>query len=471
MNGDPASVLADAITLLSNNFQLGFRNDGDYDLNNNLGDPTSITKFQNNGFYANAYVTNASWYDTSGIAQDLQPSITIQSQTFQGSSYLNNFVTPIQRRKNAPEYLMEVCPKLPVSECDPAKDWYVNYDPITPANNRRSWFLGGTTDTVPKIALDGTLNMSSSNTNAGTTVTNFYNTTLSNTFPDLKKYPRRVAFQRQDTTGALVLDNNSQPAILGITYGTVQSFPLSAFSSNTGTKPDSQNNALWFRTTTANNNNTPPRLNETLASGTTNNPRLIPVLQVQNPTDNTDENNTTIINTGSTANWLQIATETTFNLAAAAGDTPARPTEDNGGLHNFVRFIENWNPASGVANAVKARISGSFIQLKRSAYATGPFRASLSGSFYPITGNNGTAPFYIAPTRQWGYDVGLLSQSPDLFAQKLARTPTDVPDEYFREVSRDDPWVATLLCAKKPDSSGSFTVNAVDADQRPAGCS
>ncbi|MHC5731517.1 MAG: hypothetical protein ACYTXY_47030, partial [Nostoc sp.] len=37
----PASVLSDAITLLSNNFKLGNRSDGDYDLNNNLGDTNS----------------------------------------------------------------------------------------------------------------------------------------------------------------------------------------------------------------------------------------------------------------------------------------------------------------------------------------------------------------------------------------------------------------------------------------------
>ncbi|MDP5337304.1 MAG: hypothetical protein NWQ28_01840, partial [Nodularia sp. (in: cyanobacteria)] len=91
--------------------------------------------------------------------------------------------------------------------------------------------------------------------------------------------------------------------------------------------------------------------------------------------------------------------------------------------------------------------------------------SSLPGSSesYPIVGNSGTAPFYIAPTRQWGYDVGLLSQSPDLFAQKLVRTPEGRPDEFFREVGRDDLWVATLLCAE--DNAGE---PAIDIDQRPS---
>ncbi|MHC5726085.1 MAG: hormogonium polysaccharide biosynthesis protein HpsA, partial [Nostoc sp.] len=196
-------------------------------------------------------------------------------------------------------------------------------------------------------------------------------------------------------------------------------------------------------------------------------PRLSPVLQIIIPFGSPGSPNTTRIGPGSSQspnhyNWLQVATSTTFNLVSASGDTPARSNEDNGGLHNFVRFIENWNSDDSTANATPAIISGSFIQFKRSAFATGPFTATLSGS-YPIVGNSGQAPFYIAPKRQWGYDVALLSQSPDLFAQKLVRIPDDLPNEYFREVGRDDTWVATLLCAKKTDG----TTYAIDADQRP----
>ncbi|WP_143874261.1 hypothetical protein [Nostoc sp. 'Peltigera malacea cyanobiont' DB3992] len=62
----------------------------------------------------------------------------------------------------------------------------------------------------------------------------------------------------------------------------------------------------------------------------------------------------------------------------------------------------------------------------------------------------------------------MLSQSPDAFSQKLAITPNNKPNEYFREVGRDDTWVQTLLCAKKASDS----TYAVDADQRPtSGCS
>ncbi|MHC5721842.1 MAG: hypothetical protein ACYTX0_59955, partial [Nostoc sp.] len=95
------------------------------------------------------------------------------------------------------------------------------------------------------------------------------------------------------------------------------------------------------------------------------------------------------------------------------------------GLHNYVRFLENWNPTN--TTPIAATINGSFIQRTRSAYATGPFVAYLSSSSaaYPIANGSGLLPFYVPPNRQWGYDVALLSQSPDAFSQKLAITPNN----------------------------------------------
>ncbi|MBD2517786.1 hypothetical protein H6G93_22965 [Nostoc sp. FACHB-973] len=433
----PASVLSDAITLLSNNFQLGYRSDGDYDLNNNLGDNTSITKFKQNGFLSsNTHVVNAAWYDTSAGSNN---SLPLGSKS---SSYLNNFITPIQRRKNAPEYLMEVCPKLPVSTCDPGNDWYVT----VPAD-------GGLK------ASDATGTFSLATHKAGTTAK----------LPTDSKYlgyPRRVAFLR-NASGVLTLDASNNPTIIGIKGGAITQFPLSNFGTD---RPDSQNYALWFRTTATNDDTKPPKF--TLGSGTSDQPILSPVLQVHVAfgTDETvSPTSTSRIGPNNTQDsfWIQKATATTFNLAAAGGDTPARPTEDNGGLHNFVRFLENWNPTGAVSDAIAAKISGSFIQRTRSAYATAPFVAFLTSSssaVYPIANGAGQIPFYLAPKRQWGYDVGLLSQSPDAFSQKLAITPDDKPNEYFREVGRDDAWVQTLLCAKKASDSN----YVVDTDQRPS---
>ncbi|MDF5727004.1 MAG: hormogonium polysaccharide biosynthesis protein HpsA [Rhizonema sp. PD38] len=442
-----ASVLSDAITLLSNNFRTGYRNEGDYDLNNNLGNNDSITKFKQNGFSTNAYVPNAAWYGNDGYPQDLDTNTT----GFQYSSYLNNFVTPIQRRTKFNEYLMEVCPKLPVSECQPDQ-WYVFLDLTTPTNNKHSW----------EIKTDGTENVSTLNSG----------TTAQPAASDYQRYPRRVAFKR-DNNGALVLDANNLPTILGIRGDlNVAEYPLKSGQTRL------TNNALWFQTNNSNNspidsgNPGPLKLSsDTLSATPESQPYLQPVLQIKSPLGDTSgntPNNQDRIGPNGNKNdhqkWLQTATSTTFNLAAAGGDTPARPNEDNGGLHNFVRFLENWNPEGGASSAYPAIINGSFIQIKRSAYATGPYKGFLSARPYPINANDQQTSFYIAPQRQWGYDVGLLSQTPDLFAQKLVQPPDDLPNEFFREVGRDDTWVQTLLCAKKADDN----TYAITQDQRPA---
>ncbi|MEM7554897.1 MAG: hormogonium polysaccharide biosynthesis protein HpsA [Cyanobacteria bacterium P01_A01_bin.84] len=446
----PASILADAVTLLSGNFRFGFRNEGDYDLNNNLGDQDSIDKFQENSFSNNAYVTNADWSNpgNGGLPKDFDSSTT----GVQGSSYLNNFVTPVQRRTNFNEYLMEICPKLPVSACS-SDDWVV--------------IVKG----VPKKSLDV----------YGTNVNDIDSgTTAKPPIPEYQKFPRRLAFERKPDPSdpnkfIIVKRKNDRSEVANGAFG--NSTPLGIDNSGkvqnptqTLSEPRSRPSALWFKTGRT------YRLsyNEPTPANLVNNPVLTPILQIDRPIATPSQTTNKKVGpgdgiTGNRQTWLQQATNTTFNLVVAAGDTPARPDEDNGGLHNFVRFAENWIPSGSFNTKQIARIYGSFIQTQRSKYATAPFRSSLksdsTGKYkYLIVGNEGRAPFYVAPDRQWGYDVGLLSQAPDLFAQKLVRTPDDLPDEFFREVGRDDPWVATLLCAKEGNSY------ILERDQRPSIC-
>ncbi len=123
-NGDSwrsATVLADAVTILSDNFRFGFRNEGDYDLRNNQGDVKS-DNYKKQGFFANNFLTSSLWFDSSGYPIDFDPKTDTQ-----GSSYVNNFVTPIQRRVNFGEYVMEICRKVPVSTCG-VDDWKVGLD-------------------------------------------------------------------------------------------------------------------------------------------------------------------------------------------------------------------------------------------------------------------------------------------------------------------------------------------------------
>jgi hypothetical protein len=208
-------------------------------------------------------------------------------------------------------------------------------------------------------------------------------------------------------------------------------------------------------------------------------PRIVPVLQIHSPEGSPSSS----LDQGSAAikdNWLQIVeNNTTVNAIFAAGNSPSRPQEESAGLHNFVRFLENWSSKT-------LNIKGSFMQFRRSAYATGPFatvlrdkatdnNGSLSIFGYSFTQYKtsngtpaGTLPYYDAPTRQWGYDVGLLSQPLDKFAQRFTQQQTSPPDEFFREISQDDSWVQTLLCAAQ--GSGTSYTYAVDASERPTNC-
>lgn len=240
-----------------------------------------------------------------------------------------------------------------------------------------------------------------------------------------------------------------------------------------------------------------------------NQPSVVPVLQLHVPnataadSDNIQQFDPSAINgingspTSGTGQWTIRPTKTEVNVYFVAGNSPSRsdrtfrksstmfkqaadtttPTtagETGGGLANFVRFLENWED-------VPIKISGGFIQNTRSRYATAPWAVApaLSGvsdltSIFlnpaqpradantvtgrVLTGYNlqymsatiNRIPYYTPPIRLWGYDVGLLTQQPDRFAERFA-SPIAGSNEFFREVSADDPWVETLLCALEPD--------------------
>ncbi|MBD2693192.1 hormogonium polysaccharide biosynthesis protein HpsA [Anabaena catenula] len=471
-NGDEwrsAAVVADAVTLLSNNFRLGFRNEGDYDWNDNLGDitisdrtfdvdpeffatpPTALPKNLNFLFNTFAPVMPVTEYTlpnanySKRYSTTTYPTIDLDTAPtapgVQGSSYLNNFVTPVVRQRQARNFVYEICPETDITLCDDPKSWAIT-NVATVANYKNqgqsNWGQG----------IEGN-QMTSIKTGSMDTDTPPQGDWANPAFP------KRIPYQRDPVTGNIVTPRK----VYGVdASGTIQLFDEACFTQGTCTNPPALTSPAVYI----------PWLKQD------SNGRWGPVLQINNPfgtpTNPTPGNNR--IDNNRNNNWLQAATATTFNLIVAGGDTPARSTEDNGGLHNYVRFLEHWS-ASNIT-PVTARISGIFMQLQKSAYATAPFATSLtnnnatSGLVYntsngPLNGTVGRLPFYQPPTRLWGYDVGLLSQSPDLFAQKLVQPVGDLPNEYFREVGRDDAWVETLLCAKE-DATGNY---AIDEDQRP----
>ncbi|MBW4555246.1 MAG: hormogonium polysaccharide biosynthesis protein HpsA [Trichormus sp. ATA11-4-KO1] len=517
----PASILADAITVLSDNFKRGFRRDGDYDLNDNYGsypigydlngdgnvettlsattpntldervikidlnndgdkddatvniiesNITSTIATRINGFWDNNFVTSRDFIDG-------QYSGSTAGRV--DSSYFNNFVTPVQRRGSFPEYVMEICRKPTVTACKPG-DWSVGYE------------TGGTVDWSYKAIDSGTNRILPNDTDytvdklgAGTTARPALNAAD-------RHFPRRVAFLRDATSGNLIFSSSNRPIPLGIiggnnnitnattlateNLGQVRYYPFDTHSVNgvsfsaysSSNKPRRHYKALWFKTDNAgvaNYGHDYPLWIENQAGLTAtrkiDQPLLAPVLQIQYPFISPAADTTSLGTGGNAADpttgfWMQHATATETNLVFAQGNTPARPPnsnigESNGGLENFVRYLENWN-------GINHKASGSFIQFKRSSYTTAPWQTLIAtGSpngdifgypqIYRTSVTDGRSPFYNAPTRLWGYDVALLTQLPDLFSQRFTAPATNEPNEFFREVGRDDTWIKTLLCA------------------------
>ncbi|MBG1240007.1 hormogonium polysaccharide biosynthesis protein HpsA [Nostoc sp. NZL] len=536
-----ASVIADAVTLLSGNFREGFRNEGDYDLRNNQGsDPNIVLSRLRVGFWNNNFVTSSKFFTDSGGDTYYKGTPT---GTDNNSSYLNNFVTPIQRRGSFPEYVMEMCFRIPVSQCEPG-DWYVGLDNDNDETNDQDPTNGLEIADIFKRSSQ-VIDADPNNLLAGTTARS--------PRAGFEGFARRVAFKRKydilttdpnyasdfaklanASNVAFSSFNQGTPIPLGIKSSVVKELPLVITSGavEPASIPDIAPNALWFATTTSTSTTAPVfntseikydnthrifyRYPQLPASGSLRDfpgatspftttpirnalyqPLLEPVLQLQvtTTTGPQDQDYASLAGGLSTVvkntRWLSKASETTFNLVIAAGDTPARvgatSYEINGGLHNFVRFLENWD-------GVNANINGSFIQFKRSIYATAPFQVlvrpgpttapatSSNPNALTATANNsifirilnsnrpgytsdstsigsspaGEAPYYMPPNRNWGFDVALLAQNPDLFAQRFVIPATDPPNEYFREVGRDDLWVKTLLCGVQTEAADGF---------------
>ncbi|MDZ8090722.1 MAG: hormogonium polysaccharide biosynthesis protein HpsA [Nostoc sp. DedQUE05] len=497
-----------------------------------------------NGFWENAYSTSSFWTSDGNPRLDttVTPNISL-------GSYLVNGVTPVQRKVTGqPLYVMEMCRKLLVSECG-SGDWAVGFDingdgvlsttsqnytvlgttvPLT-ERNIKTYQLG---QAILAAAPSGTTSINANwwNTTAygtattgnkkirerlgsGDTSTNYLS--LQSTLATDRLYPRRVAFARDNSNNLAT----SSPGIykpMGVgcpldTTGIGYSNNGCTYGTNYGLT-DTNIRGFWFRTT--NSTTDPGDIDQvTYASDKLlfyfppidangdgspdldNQPLLVPVLEIHDAKKVPPNLRTDALDVASgddfKSNWLQQATDTIFNATFVVGNSPSRTDEISSGLQNFVRFLENWDTRT-------AKISGSFIQLKRSSFSTAPIApiftnrqssATASKDYnlsifdysldtYPTRNASGLLPFYAAPNRKWGFDVGLLSEQPDLFAQRFTAPPTGRPNEFFREVGRDDTWVKTLLCAGEasnqtgiPTTGVTVTyAKAVPDEYRPSGC-
>ena len=129
-----------------------------------------------------------------------------------------------------------------------------------------------------------------------------------------------------------------------------------------------------------------------------------------------------------------------INTVFISGLVPSRPNQSYGGLHNFPRFLEKWSGKN-------LYISGSFIQLDFSSYATAPFDLEAASWEPGGDGQSGEKlPYYGAPNRRWGYDVALQYNPPGPITKRFISK--GIPrSEFYQKVASDDPYIKQLRCA------------------------
>ncbi|MFK8183912.1 MAG: hormogonium polysaccharide biosynthesis protein HpsA [Phormidesmis sp.] len=137
---------------------------------------------------------------------------------------------------------------------------------------------------------------------------------------------------------------------------------------------------------------------------------------------------------------LQPASRTIVNAVFISGIIPSQAGQTYGGMHNFPRFLEQWN-------GVDLHISGGFFQLNFSTSATAPFdQDAWEPGADPQLGTNAfRVRFYGAPNRIWGYDVGLQYAPAGPIARRFVTVGTP-RSEFYRDLPIDDPYVQNLRC-------------------------
>lgn len=267
----PASIIADAVTLLSGSFNEGYRSDGDFDHRNNAG-YSDVERRLANGFFENSFVTSSPWWNPVNADSAFPQKDPLGWKSTAASSYLINGITPIQRRETFSAYVMEMCLKVPVSNCGP-QDWVVGYDvdangsidddveAVNTYDLNKDGTIGGFFERDIRLfqlqdvaALSG-LSLEPNYLGAGTTARS--------ALAPYQNYPRRVAFLRNGL-GQLVLDTNNRPKPIGPTPDNL----INGITYDVAAVPPAvANNALWFTTTS---DNTDPSATRVYGDGSAN---------------------------------------------------------------------------------------------------------------------------------------------------------------------------------------------------------
>ena len=158
---------------------------------------------------------------------------------------------------------------------------------------------------------------------------------------------------------------------------------------------------------------------------------------------------------------VRTGTNTTINAVIVSAFPPFRINHTNGGLPNFLRFLESWRDGSD--NETTFRFGGSLVQLNFSTYTAPHTHDEREPGRWDGT-DGGIINFYLQPNRLWGYDPALLYAPASPVARRFA-TPGTTRSEFYREVATDDPYILNLRCAFY-DSNGNGTIQTNGTDSR-----
>jgi hypothetical protein len=146
-------------------------------------------------------------------------------------------------------------------------------------------------------------------------------------------------------------------------------------------------------------------------------------------------------NIGGDSKCMGKASPTIVNSIIIQAIVPSRVGQPYGGFHNFPRLIENWDRTN-------LNMAGSFIQLRFSTQATGPYDHN---GWEPNDPNNTVTPddeyitYYRPAGRRWGYDVALQYQTAGPVARRFS-TPGNARSEIYSEIPIDDPYAKRIIC-------------------------
>lgn len=140
----------------------------------------------------------------------------------------------------------------------------------------------------------------------------------------------------------------------------------------------------------------------------------------------------------------QPGSPTRVNSIIVSGIPPSRQGQSYGGLHNFPRFLQDWQRPG----FTPFWFAGSLLQLNFANYATSPYDLDAwEPNATPSTSAEVTE-YYKAPKRLWGYDVALQFAPAGPAAARFV-TASKLRNEFYNELPATDPYIRKLCQAMK----------------------